>query len=152
MLHSRRQTDFVVGLFVLAAMAAAVFIALRAANLTEFYGENGYSVRVRFENIGSLGQRSPVKSGGVKVGQVKAISFNSEDFVAEVELWIDSPHRFPRDSIFSIVSSNLLGGQYVSIEAGGDDELLAGGEVVEGNSALVLEHLISKFLFDKAGE
>ncbi len=133
------------------AMAAVVFIALRAANLTEF-SDAGYSVRVRFDNVGSLAVRAPVKSGGVKVGQVRDISFDSENFIAEVEVLIFANHHFPADSIFSIVSSNLLGGQYVSIEAGGEDETIAAGALVDGNSALVLEHLISKFLFDKAGE
>lgn len=149
----RRQTDFIVGLFAIMAAVAVVFIALRAANLTEVSDE-GYAVRVRFENIGALGKRAPVKSGGVKVGQVKAVSFDSDDYVAEVEVLIFAEHLFPADSIFSIVSGNLLGGQYVDIEAGGDDETLAndGSAVVDGNSAIVLEHLIGKFLFDKAGE
>ena len=134
------------------AMVAAVFIALRAANLTELSSDAGYSVRVRFENVGALAERAPVKSGGVKVGRVQNIAFNSERFIAEVEVLIFKDHYFPADSIFSIVSSNLLGGQYISIEAGGDDEALQPDAVVEGDSALVLEHLIGKLLFDKAGE
>lgn len=133
------------------AIVATVFIALRAANLTEF-SDAGYTIRLRFENVGSLAPRSPVKSSGVKVGQVQSIAFNSEDFVAEVEVAIFAGHHFPADSIFSIVSSNLLGGQYVSIEAGGEDEIISEGAVLDGNSAIVLEHLISEFVFDKAGE
>lgn len=148
----RRQTDFIVGLFALVAAAAVVFIALRAANLTEL-SDPGYAVKVRFDNVGSLAPRAPVKSGGVKVGQVRRIVFDSGDYVAEVELLLFAEHQFPVDSIFSIVSGNLLGGQYVSIEAGGDEEYIAAGEVIEdGNSAIVLEHLISKVLFDEAGE
>ena len=107
---------------------------------------------MRFENVGALAERAPVKSGGVKVGRVQNIAFNSERFIAEVEVLIFKDHYFPADSIFSIVSSNLLGGQYISIEAGGDDEALQPDAVVEGDSALVLEHLIGKLLFDKAGE
>lgn len=152
MLNSRRRTDFVVGLFVLAAMAATVFVALRAANITELSDDAGYAVTIQFENVGSLGARAPVKSGGVKVGQVRGISFNSAEFVAEVDVVIFAGHSFPVDSIFSIVSGNLLGGQYVAIEAGGEDDILKGGEVLEGNSALVLEHLLGKLLFEKAGE
>ena len=151
-LESRTKIDFIVGLFVLGSIFALVFLALRSANLTEVSGNDGYAVKVRFENIGSITERAAVKSSGVLVGRVKSIKYNSEDFVAEVYLVINEKYRFPADSIFSIVSSNLLGGQYISIEVGGDDETLADNAVIEGNSALILEHLISKFLFEKGAE
>ena len=151
-LATRRDIDFVTGLFVLGSIIAFVFLALRAANLTEISGDDGYTIKVRFENIGALVNRAPVKSSGVLVGRVKNIVYNNEDYVAEVSLVIGEEYQFPVDSIFSIVSSNLLGGQYVSIEVGGEEKNLAEDVVLQGESAIVLEHLISKFLFDKAGE
>ncbi|MDM5147083.1 outer membrane lipid asymmetry maintenance protein MlaD [Candidatus Persebacteraceae bacterium Df01] len=148
----RQRLDFAVGAFVLFAAVAVVFIALRAANLTSISADGGYLVKVRFDNIGSLVTRSPVKSAGVRVGRVKEINFINDEFVAEATLVIDKPYLFPIDSIFSIVSSNLLGGQYISIEPGSEEENVPENSTVHGNSAIVLEHLISKFLFDKAGE
>ena len=151
-MENRGQLDFAVGLFVICAAAALVFIALRAANITNISSGDGYTIRAQFDHIGSLTERAPVKSAGVRVGRVKEIRFDNEQFLAEAMLVIEEQYAFPVDSIFSIVSSNLLGGQYVSINPGGAEENLAPGTVVNGNSAIVLEHLISKFLFDKAGE
>lgn len=149
---SRKEIDFYVGIFVLVAVAAVIFIALRAANITDVTSEEGYEVKILFDEIGSLSERAPVKSSGVRVGRVKSIAYNNEDYIAEVDIVLDNQYQFPTDSIFSIVSSNLLGGQYIAIEVGGEEEFVQGGEVIDGNSAIVLEALISKFLFDKAGE
>lgn len=151
-MENRGRLDFAVGLFVVCAAVALVFIALRAANITSISGAGGYVIRAQFDHIGSLTERAPVKSAGVRVGRVKAIRFDNEQFIAEAQLVIEKQYVFPVDSIFSIVSSNLLGGQYVSIDAGGAEENLQPETVVNGNSAIVLEHLISKFLFDKASE
>lgn len=148
---TRNNIDFIVGLFVVCAAASVVFIALRAANLTEV-DTGGYSLQVRFENVGSLTQNAPVKSGGVPVGRVGRIIFDDDEYAARVEVRIDPQHQFPKDSILAIVSSNLLGGQYVAIEAGGEEEMLEDGDEVVGESALVLEHLISQFLLNKAEE
>ena len=148
---TRNNIDFIVGLFVVFAAVSVVFIALKAANLTEV-DTDGYSLQVRFENIGSLTENAPVKSGGVRVGRVGRISLDSDDYLARVEVNIEDNHKFPADSILAIVSSNLLGGQYVSIEAGADDEMLQDGDEVAGESALVLEHLISQFLLSTAEE
>lgn len=148
---TRNNIDFIVGLFVVCAAASVVFIALRAANLTEVDG-GGYSLQVRFENVGSLTENAPVKSGGVPVGRVGRIVFDDDEYAARVEVHVDEEHKFPKDSILAIVSSNLLGGQYVAIEAGADEELLEDGDEVVGESALVLEHLISQFLLNKAEE
>ena len=148
---TRKDIDFIVGLFVVFAAASVVFIALRAANLTEV-DAGGYSLSVRFENVGSLTENAPVKSGGVPVGRVGAIVFDDEEYAARVEVNIHPEHQFPKDSILAIVSSNLLGGQYVAIEAGGEDEMLKDGDELVGESALVLEHLISQFLLNKAEE
>ena len=147
----RHNIDFIVGLFVVFAAVSVVFIALRAANLTEV-DTGGYTLSVRFENVGSLTEDAPVKSGGVPVGRVGRIVFDDDDYAARVEVTIDQRYKFPKDSILAIVSSNLLGGQYVAIEAGGDEEMLEGGDEVAGESALVLEHLISQFLLNKAEE
>ncbi|MGU9951857.1 MAG: outer membrane lipid asymmetry maintenance protein MlaD [Gammaproteobacteria bacterium WSBS_2016_MAG_OTU1] len=149
---SRNSIDFVVGLFVIFSAVAVVFIALRAANISDIGSGNGYMVRVQFDHVGSLSSRAPIKSSGVRVGRVKQIEYNNEDFVAETILEIDKQYAFPEDSTFSIVSSNLLGGQYVEIEVGSAEEDLKKDAIVVGNSAIVLEHLISQFLVDKASE
>jgi len=143
--------DFIVGLFVLLAGVGVVFIALQAANIGGVNVE-GYQITAQFDQVGGLTQRAPVRSSGVVVGRVKEIRFNNEEFVADVIMVIDGRYKFPVDSIFAIESSNLLGGQYVGIDPGGEEENLADDAVVAGNSAIVLEQLIGKFLFDKAGE
>lgn len=144
---SRKNTDLVVGVFVAAALLSLVFIALRAANVSDLFLVDNYQVRVQFDEIGSLNLRAPVKSSGVRVGWVDAVVFNNDDYVAEVHVAIESQYRFPTDSLFAIVSGNLLGGQYIAVEVGGDDEFFRGGEVVQGQSAVVLESLISQFMF-----
>lgn len=149
-IESRHRLDFIIGLFVAGAVLCALFVALRAANITDV--SSGYVIRAQFDQIGALPPRAPVKSSGVRIGRVQSITFNDEDFIAEVTMIIEGEYLFPADSIFSIVSSNLLGGQYVSISPGGGEENLQPGQVVAGNSAIILEHLIGKFLFDKAGE
>lgn len=146
----RQKLDFVVGCFVIGAALSVAFIALRAANITAVSEADGYIIRAQFDQIGELKTRAPVKSSGVLVGRVKEIQFNNELFIAEVVMVIDGKYAFPDDSIFAVVSSNLLGGQYVSVSPGGSETNLAAGAVVSGDSAIVLEHLISKFLFDKA--
>ena len=151
-LSFRQRLDLLVGCFVIGAALSVVFIALRAANISAISNAGGYVIRAQFDQIGELKARAPVKSSGVLVGRVKNIEFNNESFIAEVVMIIDGKYLFPDDSIFSIVSSNLLGGQYISISPGGSEENLSEGAIVGGDSAIVLEHLISKFLFDKAGE
>ena len=150
--ESHQKINFIVGLFVVVAVICVVFIALQAANIAQVSNSGGYTISAQFEQIGALNERAPVKSSGVRVGRVKDIHFNNELFIAEVILVIDGEHQFPVDSIFSIVSANLLGGQYVSIDPGGAEENLKEGDVVDGDSAIVLEHLISKFLFDEANK
>lgn len=149
---ARHKLDFIIGLFLLAAAFGVVFIALRTADITEVSSSEGYQLRLKFDNIGTIAERSPVKTSGVRVGRVKAIRYNADEFRAEVDIIIEQQYHFPVDSIFSIVSSNLLGGQYISIDIGGSEENFQPNEVIEGNSAFVLEELISKFLFDRAGE
>ena len=151
-MDSRHRLDFIVGLFVTGALLCTIFLALRAAGIADITGGSGYVIRVQFEQIGALPPRAPVKSAGVRVGQVQEITFNDDEFIAEVKMVIEDEYAFPADSIFSIVSSNLLGGQYIAINPGGAEDNLKPGQIVVGNSAIVLEHLLSKFLFDNAGE
>lgn len=148
----RQKLDFIIGLFVICAAAGVVFIALQAANITDVSDSEGYVLNLRFDNIGTLRERALVKSSGVTVGRVKSIHYDTDEFNARVEVIIEDTYRFPADSIFSIVSSSLLGGQYISIDVGGDDVMLEANDELTGNSALILEELIGKFLFDKAGE
>jgi phospholipid/cholesterol/gamma-HCH transport system substrate-binding protein len=149
---ARQKTDFAVGVFLVVAAVGVVFIALRAANIAEFAVGDEYPLRLQFDNVGGLIERAPVKSGGVRVGRVKSISYDRDEHFAVVDILIDERFSFPADSIFSIVSSNLLGGQYVAINVGGDDEMLAKNDVIQGESAIVLEDLISRFLFNEAGK
>ena len=149
---TRDRADLLAGLLILAAACSMVFISLRAASLGEYDDSDTYSVKVTFTNIGQLKEQSPVKSSGIIVGRVEDLAFDSEEYEAVAYLAIYSRHRFPTDSTFSVVSTNLLGDQYINVEAGGADEFLEEGDVKIGNSAIILEELISKFLFDKASE
>ncbi|MBE8158395.1 MAG: outer membrane lipid asymmetry maintenance protein MlaD [Betaproteobacteria bacterium] len=151
-LTTRQKLDLLVGFFIIGAALSVVFIALRAANIASVSAADGYVIRVQFDQIGGLKTRAPVKSSGVLVGRVKTIDFNAESFIAEVLVIVEGKYQFPDDSIFSIVSGNLLGGQYISISPGGSEDNLPPNAVISGDSAIVLEELISKFLFDKADE
>lgn len=146
---NRQFADFAVGLFILFAVVGVIFVALRAANITDITDGDGYNIEIHFDNVGGLIERAPVKSGGVRVGRIKTISYDDEDHVAIVQAVIEDEYEFPADSLFSIVSSNLLGGQYVAIDVGGDDAVIKNNAVVQGNSAIILEELISKFLFEQ---
>ena len=148
----RKNIDLLAGLLVIIALISLTFIALKAANISSATTGETYLLDVRFENIGGVQEKAPVKSSGVLVGRVDEIRLDTEDYEAIVTLAIDQQYQFPKDSIFSIVSANLLGGQYIHIDAGGHDESLAHGDTAFGNSALILEELIGKFLFDKARE
>ena len=145
--------DFWVGLFVLIGALALVFLALRAGNLSSFTTGDQYRVIAEFDNIGGLKPRAPVKSAGVTVGRVANINLDPVTFRAVVALDLEEGFEFPKDSSARILTSGLLGEQYVGIEVGGDLENLAGGEkFARTQSAVVLENLISQFLFSKASE
>jgi len=145
---NRTVLDLWAGLFVAIGIAAMVFLAMRVGNLTGNQMGETYTLMARFDNIGGLKKRGPVKSSGVMVGRINNINLNSNLFEAEVTLTMDSRYRFPRDTIASINTSGLLGEQYVSLEAGGDDiELLDGDIISNTQSAVVLEKLIGQFLF-----
>ncbi|VWX32854.1 toluene transporter subunit: membrane component of ABC superfamily [Limnobacter sp. 130] len=145
--------NFWVGLFVLIGAIALVFLALKAGNLSSFTTGDQYRVTAEFDNIGGLKSRAPVKSAGVTVGRVANINLDPVTFRAVVALDLEEGFEFPKDSSARILTSGLLGEQYVGIEAGGDLENLASGEkFARTQSAVVLENLISQFLFSKATE
>lgn len=149
----RSKVDVWVGLFVLLGAAAVLFMSLQAANLLSLNFESSYRVTARFDNIGGLKPKAAVKSAGVVVGRVESIRFNDQAFQADVVLALENRYAFPKDSSLKILTSGLLGEQYVGIEPGGDERNLAQGDVVtQTQSAVVLENLISQFLFNKAAE
>jgi phospholipid/cholesterol/gamma-HCH transport system substrate-binding protein len=150
---NRSTIDLWVGVFVVAGFAALIFLALRVGNLTSFSTDQTYQVEARFGNIGGLKVRAPVKSAGVVVGRIIEIRFDNESYEAVVMMDLDQVYRFPRDTTAKILTSGILGEQYVGLEAGGDAKMLASGERLRlTQSAVVLENLISQFLFNKAAE
>lgn len=148
---SREKTDFWVGLFVLLGALAVVFLALRAGNLSSFSFAPTYTLTADFDNIGGLKERAAVKSAGVVVGRVKNIAFDDQSFRAVVTLNLEENYQFPKDTSASILTSGLLGEQYVGLTAGGDEQNFAdGGKIRYTQSAIVLENLISQFLYNTA--
>ena len=150
---SRKLLDLWVGFFVIIGFAALLFLALRVGNLSSANFAETYALTAKFGNIGGLKVRGPVKSAGVVVGRVTDIRFDPETYEAVTTLTIDGRYRFPRDTFASILTAGLLGEQYIGLDAGGDEKMLAGGDVVaKTQSAVVLETLISQFMFNKASE
>ncbi len=149
----RTTLDLWVGLFVVAGIAALVFLALKVGNIGAFDAADTYSVTARFANIGGLKARAPVKSAGVVVGRVSEIRFNTESYEAEVLLNLNNAYKFPVDTSASIMTSGLLGEQYIALEAGADETMLAPDSVFKiTQGAVVLEQLIGQFLYGKADE
>ena len=149
----RSKNDVWVGLFVLIGGAAILFLALQAANLLSLSFQTTYRVEARFDNVGGLKPKSAVRSGGVVVGRVESITFDDKTFQARVTLALESRYSFPKDSSLKILTSGLLGDQYVGIEAGAEEKPLAGGDSISATqSAVVLESLISQFLYSKAAD
>ncbi len=148
---STEKTDWWVGLFVLLGGVALAFLALRAANLSSFSLAQTYTLSAKFDNIGGLKVRAPVKSAGVVVGRVSSISLDTKTYQAVVLLNMEKGFQFPLDSSAKILTSGLLGEQYIGLEAGGDEkDLTNNGTIQFTQSAIVLETLISKFLFNTA--
>lgn len=147
------KNDFWVGLFVLLGGVAILFLALQSANLLSLSFEPTYRVTARFDNAGGLKPGAAVRSAGVVVGRVESIRFDDKTFQASVLLSLEKRYAFPKDSSMKILTSGLLGDQYVGIEPGGEPDNLAEGAVVtQTQSALVLENLIGQFLFNRAAE
>ncbi len=147
----RLALDFWVGLFVLLGALALVFLALQAGNLASFSTAKQYRVLAEFDNIGGLKPRAPVKSAGVVVGRVASITLDTQTFRAVVALDLDESYPFPQDTSAKILTSGLLGEQYIGLEAGLEDTNLSNGQkIARTQSAVVLENLISQFLYSKA--
>ena len=151
----KRTLDMWVGAFVLIGLGSVMFLALKVANQSAFTlaGESTYRVLARFDNIGGLKIRAPVKSAGVVVGRVADISFDVKTYEALVTMTVGSSYPFPRDTSAKILTSGLLGEQYIGLSAGGDTVNLKDGETIKiTQSAMILESLISQFLYNKAAE
>ena len=149
----RKSLDIWVGLFVVLGAASLMFLALKAGNMSALEFGDTYPVITKFDNIGGLKPQAPVKSAGVVVGRVGEIKFDDKNFQAIVTLNIEGRYHFPKDSSAKILTSGLLGEQYIGLEAGGDtNSLVAGDKIKMTQSAVVLENLISQFLFSKAAE
>lgn len=150
---NKKRIEILVGLFVLLGALGLVFLALKAANLASFAASDGYTLQARFDNIGGLKPRAPVRSAGVNVGRVKTITLDPTTYQAVATLEITRGVAFPKDSSAKILTAGLLGDQYVGIEPGSDEKNFVGGEVIrQTQSAVVLENLIGQFLFNRAAE
>jgi len=150
---SRKELDLWVGLFVLIGIGAMLFLSLKVANLSAFSTAETYQVLAKFDNIGGLKPRAPVKSAGVVVGRVSDIRFDNETFEAVVTVSVERRFQFPKDSSAKILTSGILGEQYVGLAPGGDTSNLKDGDTLKiTQSAVVLENLISQFLYSKAAE
>ena len=149
----RKALDLWVGFFVALGAGAILFLALWVASSTTLAAADGYEVHANFGNIGGLKVRAPVKSAGVVVGRVADIRFDNESFEAVVTMNIDRRYAFPKDTSAKILTSGLLGEQYIGLAAGGDTVNLKNGDTLKlTQSALVLENLIGQFLYNKAAE
>ena len=148
---SNQKVDVWVGLFVMLGIVALLFLALRAGNLSSFSLADTYAVQARFDNIGGLKVRAPVKSAGVVVGRVADIRFDDQTYKAVVTVNLERNFEFPADTSASILTSALLGEQFIGLDAGGEDRMLvAGDDITLTQSAIILEQLISQFLYGSA--
>ena len=148
-----KRIETLVGTFVLLGLLALVFLALKAANLASFSGGQAYKVSARFDNIGGLKVRAPVRSAGVVVGHVTKISLDAKTYQGVVSMEIRQGVDFPKDSSAKILTAGLLGDQYVGIEPGSDDKNLANNDLIkQTQSAVVLENLIGQLIFNKAAD
>jgi phospholipid/cholesterol/gamma-HCH transport system substrate-binding protein len=149
----RRAVDLWVGLFVVAGIVALMILALKVGNFGAYSPKDVYVVKAHFDNIGGLKEQAPVRSSGVVVGRVAGIRFDTKKYDAEVTLSMDGKYKFPTDTTASILTSGILGENYVGLEAGGDEQELKQGDVIKlTQSAVVLEKIISQFLYGKAQE
>ena len=147
----RTTLDLWVGIFVVAGIAALVMLAMKVGNLGTYNVSESYRVHAHFTNIGGLKSKASVKSAGVLVGRVTSISLDTQSYEADVSMSLDKRYKFPKDTFANILTSGLLGEQYVGLAPGGDSEMLKDGELIkQTQSAVVLEDLISKFIYNKA--
>lgn len=149
----RKSIDVWVGLFVLLGLAALLFLALKAGNMSTLSFGKTYLVQAKFDNIGGLKPQAPVKSAGVVVGRVGDIKFDDKTYQALVTLELETGYHFPKDSSLKILTAGLLGEQYIGIQAGGDTNNLVNGDRINSTqSATVLEDLINQFIYSKAAD
>jgi phospholipid/cholesterol/gamma-HCH transport system substrate-binding protein len=149
----RSKNDVWVGLFVLIGAVAILFLALQSANLLSLSFQKTYTLTAKFDNVGGLKPKAAVRSAGVVVGRVENIVFDDKSFQARVTLAMETRYAFPKDSSLKILTSGLLGEQYIGVEAGAEEKILASGDAIKSTqSAVVLENLISQFLFSKAAD
>ena len=148
---NRSTIDLWVGIFVTIGIGAILFLSLKVGNLLSSTNAPGYRLEASFDNIGGLKMRAAVKAAGVVVGRVERITLDPKSYQADVTLKIDRGYEFSNDTIASILTSGLLGEVYIGLDSGGDTQMLAdGGRIAKTQSAVVLEKLISQFMFDKA--
>ena len=150
---SRKLLDLWVGFFVVLGFAALLFLALRVGNLSSANFAETYQLTAKFDNIGGLKVRGPVKSAGVVVGRISDITFDPATYEAVVTMNVDGRYQFPKDTFAAIYTAGLLGEQFIGFEVGGEEKMLKSGDVIKKTqSAVVLEKLISQFLFSKAAD
>ena len=148
---NRATIDLWVGIFVSIGIAALIFLSLKVGNLLSNPNTPGYRLEARFDNVGGLKPRAPVKAAGVVVGRVESIRLDPKTYEGVVTMRINEGFQFSRDTIASVLTSGLLGEVYVGLDAGGDPQMLANGATIgKTQSAVVIEKLIGQFLFDKA--
>ncbi len=149
----RTTLDFWVGIFVVAGIAALVMLAMKVGNLGTYNMSATYQVHAYFSNIGGLKTKASIKSAGVLVGRVTDITLDTNRYEANVVMSLDKRYEFPKDTFASILTSGLLGEQYIGLSPGGDSQMLQNGEQIKKTqSAVVLEDLIGKFIYNKAEE
>lgn len=148
---NRSTIDLWVGIFVALGLGAILFLSLKVGNLLTTTNRQGYHIEAAFDNIGGLKLRAPAKAAGVVVGRVEGIRLDPKTYEAVVTMVIDPQYQFTKDTIASINTSGLLGEVYIALDSGGDTQMIAdGGRIAKTQSAVVLEKLISQFLFDRA--
>jgi phospholipid/cholesterol/gamma-HCH transport system substrate-binding protein len=153
MTMKKNALDFWVGLFVVLGFIALLFLALKAGNMSSLSFQPTYPVKLKFDNIGGLKVRAPVKSAGVVVGRVASIGFDTNTYQAVVTIDLDKQYQFPKDTSAKILTAGLLGEQYIGLDPGGDTEMLKAGDTISmTQSAIVLENLIGQFLYSKAAD
>jgi phospholipid/cholesterol/gamma-HCH transport system substrate-binding protein len=149
----KKGIETMVGLFVLLGMLGLVFLALKAANLGSVGGGDTYAMQARFDNIGGLKVRAPVRSAGVTVGRVTAIELDAKTYQGVVRMEVERAFQFPKDSSAKILTAGLLGDQYIGLEPGADEKFLVAGDTIkQTQSAVVLENLIGQFMYNKAAD
>ncbi|TAJ77124.1 MAG: outer membrane lipid asymmetry maintenance protein MlaD [Gallionellaceae bacterium] len=147
----RTTLDLWVGAFVIGGIVALAILAFKVGNLSSYNMAESYQLKAHFTNIGGLKTTASVRSAGVLVGRVTEVKLDTEHYEAEVIMSIDKRYQFPRDTLISILTSGLLGEQYIGLKPGADEEMLKNGEVIkQSRSAVVLEELIGQVIASKA--